>query len=210
MNGGETARSGARAAIAGAALAIVGATGCRPTIPPCDADPLRSDEPSASGFLVAPIVRVEAVDVIEAARLPALVATELYLGAPSAGATIGYAHFDGDPGLAVGTSLFRFGGGVKLAGGPDWRTSYLLPDANLRMSFVLGPGDPVMWASATSDLVGLRIARCLGEDACFHAALRGPTIGPAIFLMEPEINRPSSRPLGALVLGGTVEAGFAF
>lgn len=214
MIGGDTARWRAATAtrapsIAALALAAL-AAGCKPSIPACDPDPLRSDEPESSGFLLTPIVRVEAVDVIEATRLPASVATELYLGAPAAGATFGYVHFDGDPGLAVGTSLFRFGDGLKLAGAGDWRLSYLLPDVNARMSFILGPGDPVMWASATSDLVGLRIARCLGEDACFHAALRGPTIGPAIFLMEREVNRPNRDPLGALVLGGTAEVGFAF
>ena len=197
----------------GLALAGVAAclAGCKPSIPACDPDPLRADEPESSGFIVTPIVRIEAVDVIEADRLPAAVTPELYLGAPAAGATFGYTHFDGDPGVSFGASLFRFGDGVKLAGqGDDWRLSYLLPDANLRMSFVLGAGDPVLWASATSDLVGFRIAKCLGEGACFHAALRGPTIGPAIFMMEPEVNRPSSDPLGALVLGGAVETGFAF
>lgn len=204
-------RAEARLVAIGLALAAVGLGGCRPSIPACDPDPLRADEPESSGFIVTPIVRIEAVDVVEAVRLPAAVTPELYLGAPAAGATFGYTHFDGDPGVSFGASLFRFGDGVKLAGrGDDWRLSYLLPDANVRMSFVLGAGDPVLWASATSDLVGFRIAKCLGEGACFHAALRGPTIGPAIFMMEPEVNRPSSEPLGALVLGGAIETGFAF
>src|SRR5690606_15309473 len=173
-------------AVACALGLVAGAAGCKPTLPACDPDPLRSDEPTGTGVLVTPIVRVEAVDVIEADRLPASGAAAFYLGAPAAVATFGSVHFDGDPGIAAGTSLFRFGDGLRLAGAGHWRLSYLLPVVNARMSFVLGPGDPVIWASATSYLVGLRIARCIGERACFHAALRGPTIGPAIFLLEPE------------------------
>ncbi len=191
---------------------LFGLAGCKPTMPSCGPDPLAGEEPTRPGFMVVPQVRAEAWNLIEPEWSPVLVVTELYFGAPAAGATVGYANFNGESGLVVGASIVRFHDGLRLFGDGEggWRGSLVLPDLNAHMMFVLAPGDPVLFASITTDVLGLRFAHCLGEDACFETTLRGPTIGPGLGFVAPDRIRPGDEPLGALILGGAFDAGFRF
>lgn len=190
----------------------VALVGCKPTMPSCDPDPLVQDGPSLPGFMVVPQVRAEAWNLIAPERSPVLVASELYFGAPTAGATIGYANFEGESGLVMGASIVRFYDGIRLFdhGQNGWRGSLVLPDFNAHMMFVFAPGDPVLFASITTDVTGLRFSHCLGEDACFETTLRGPTIGPGMGFVAPDRIRPGDELLGALILGGAFDAGFRF
>lgn len=192
--------------------ALLVATGCKPTLPACDPDPLEGAEPTTPGFMVVPQARVEAWNLISPEWSPVMVATDLYFGAPAAGATIGYVNLDGESGLAMGASILRFYDGIRLHDGGDesWRASVLLPDINGHMVFIMAPGDPVLFLSATTDVTGLRFSHCLGEDTCFQTSLRGPTIGPAMGFVDPLRIRVGDEPLGILVLGGELDAGFRF
>ncbi len=194
------------------AACAVALAGCKPTMPSCEPDPLGGHEPARPGFMVVPQVRAEAWNLIEPEWSPVLVVTELYFGAPAAGATVGYANFDGESGLVVGTSILRFHEGLRFVDGGEsgWRGSLVLPDLNAHMMFVFAPGDPVLFASITTDLLGLRFAHCLGEDACFETTLRGPTIGPGMGFVAPDRIRPGDQLLGALILGGAFDAGVRF
>lgn len=191
-----------------ASLAVAG---CKTSIPFCGADYVERDEDlPRPGFFVVPQLRVEAVDIIESKWTPAAVTSELYFGGGPAGATVGYTNLEGTGGFVMGASVLRYISAPRLFEKDGWLGSVVLPDANGRIHFMFGEGDPTLIASFTTDLTGFRVARCLGSAACFHATLRGPTIGPAILMMDPNEVRPSSEPLGALILGGALDAGFVF
>ncbi len=198
-----------RAALA--TLIALSLAGCKPSIPRCEADVLPTDEDAPSyGFLVVPQLRTEAVNIFESSWSAVTVSPELYFGGAPAGATVGYINFDGTSGFVMGASVARYISAPRLFASDGWVGSLVLPDANGRIHFLFGEDDPVLYASLTTDVTGFRIARCLGNTACFHATLRGPTIGPGILLMDPYEVRPGDEALGALILGGALDAGFQF
>lgn len=203
-----------RAACVLRCLAVVatamGAFGCKPSIPRCEAPEPTKEDTTGPVFLLVPQVRVEAMNIVESQWSPVNVVSEVYVGGAPAGATVGYANLDGNSGFAMGASVVRYIDAPRLFAKNGWVGSLALPDADGHIYFMFGRGDPTLIASFTTDLTGFKIARCINKDACFHAAIRGPTLGPAIMFMEPDEVRPGTPPLGALVLGGSLDAGFAF
>jgi len=196
------------AIVATVALAFAG--GCKPSLPRCDGGVPGEEEKPGPRFLLVPQVRVEAWELPESDWTPVAVTSELYFGGATAGATVGYTNVSGTPGFSMGASLLRYISAPRLFVKDGWVGSLALPDADGHIYFLFGEGDPTLGVALTSDLTGFRIAKCLAPAACFHAALRGPTIGPAMFLTEPDEIRPKSEPLGALVLGGSLDVGLAF
>jgi hypothetical protein len=193
------------------ATVAVASAGCKTTLPRCDGGAAMAEEDKPGPrFLVVPQVRAEAFNVIESQWSPVNVTTELYFGGAPAGATVGYANLNGTSGFVMGASVLRYVRAPRLFLKDGWVGSIALPDFDGHMYFFLGEGDPTLVASFTTDLTGFRIAKCINPSVCFHGALRGPTIGPAIMMMQPYEVEPNDEPLGALVLGGSLDAGFAF
>ncbi len=194
-----------------AALCLAFVAGCKPSLPRCDGGAAAAEEEKPGPrFLVVPQVRLEAFNLPATHYSPVNVTSELYFGGAPAGATIGYANLDGTSGFVMGASVLRYISAPRLFIKDGWVGTVALPDADGHIFFYAGDEDPVLVASFTTDLTGFRIAKCLSPAVCFHGALRGPTIGPAIMMMDRYEIEPNDEPLGAIVLGGSLDAGFAF
>jgi hypothetical protein len=201
------AKARRRASIALLGLATASAAGCKATMPSCDREATSFDEEPHPGFFVVPQFRAEAANVTETERALMTFSPELYFGGDAAGATVGYVNMAGEDGVVIGASAFRYFDGLRLFSKDGWIGSLTLPDLNGRMTFLGTEPDPILAVALTTDLAGFRAARCLGHAACFHATIRGPTIGPAALLIsdDPAVFEADNQLLGALVLGGALD-----
>jgi hypothetical protein len=165
--------------------------------------------PEPDGFVIAGAVGFQQLIVLEAESSGTIIAVGGYAGRRGFGFTFEYNHLAGVSGFSGGVSLGRFGNAVRIAETGGFLITLLGPTLDAKAKVFLTPEDPMFVATASVDLLGLRLAKCTGGSS-FHASLRGPTVGGAAVFMSEARFEPNDEPLGAVVLGATLEAGLAF
>jgi hypothetical protein len=167
-----------------------------------------ADPPEPDGFVLAGAVGFQQLIVLEAESSGTIVSVGGYAGKRSFGFTFEYNNLAGVSGFSGGVSLGRFGNAVKIAGSGGYLVTLLGPTLDAKAKIFMME-DPMVIATATVDVLGLRFAKCTGSSS-FHLSLRGPTIGAAAVFMSEARFEPNDEPLGAVVVGAMLEGGLAF
>jgi len=123
------------------------------------------------------------------------------------GLELGYSNLAGQSGLLAGITVLRYMDGTRVFDAGGWRGSIVWPNLNVLARFypeASGVTPDIVFGGQT-DLVGFRVAKCLGSTV-FHASARGPTIGGALVHFSSESVESE---FGA-ILGASLEVGFVF
>lgn len=165
--------------VPGADLPYFGAGGqqLRPIVPP---PPPVPPDPSVG----AVVVRLSEVKLLDSGATGLLTEVLGYIGDDLAGFVLGYSRIgsdNGTDGVELGGSFFRYYDAVQLfqAGSVTAWLSLPAVDTVLGLYFPSGE-DVILRLSAGLEVVGFRVAACLGTSAIV-AELRGPRVGISMY-----------------------------
>lgn len=162
-------------------------------------------EPEPVGdFVLAAHTRLQAMFFTDAGFGASLFDFSVYVGDPIMGGIVGYSNLGELHGVSTGFSLMRYGKGVPAFELAGFDTYMSLPSIEFRGVLYESAGSsPTVGTLLSSDLVGLRATRCLGDGPILHVAAV-PTLGFG------GVSVGGGTVQYVQTLGAGIDAGFAF
>jgi hypothetical protein len=150
--------------------------------------------------IFAPTLRIGRLWLPAVASSAPVVEVSAYAGGSLIGGTLGYANVGGGHGISGGVTLFRYASGVVLAEIDGFRISVLPPTLELRLLAIPDSTSPLSATiGGSSDVVGVRVARCLNKTMGLVMTLRAPTLGGGL--------ASAGMSLGYVTIGGSLDVG---